>query len=231
MAALVSLSEADAPRFRRLNAHTRVIYNASSLHAEAPAAVAEARVLAVGRHVAQKGFDLLLPAWRMVLGGLPAERCAAARLSIVGDGPLSAPLQAQAAALGVQASVDWLPPTPHIEALYRSSAVFVLPSRYEGMPLVLLEAQALGVPVVAFDCPTGPAEIVSADSGIVVPAQSVEALAQALLSLLTQPELRAAMGRAAIERSQALFSPARHLNDWTALLRDVARQRRQAEST
>jgi len=220
VAAVVSLSEADAPRFRALNACTRVIYNASSLWAEVPAAAAEPVVLAVGRHVAQKGFDLLLPAWRRVCDGLPA-----ARLRIVGNGPLQAELQAQARALGVADSVEWLPPTLQIGAQFRAAAVFVLPSRYEGMPLALLEAQALGVPAVAFDCPTGPREIVSADTGIVVPPGDVNALAAALLRLLNDAPQRARMGHAAIARSRALFSPQQHLDGWAALLREVAAQR------
>jgi glycosyltransferase involved in cell wall biosynthesis len=218
VAAVVSLSEADAPRFRALNARTRVIYNASSLQAEVSAAPAQSLVLAVGRHAAQKGFDLLLLAWRRVLDALPA-----ARLRIVGDGPLQAELHAQARALGVEGSVEWLPSTPQIEAHYRAAAIFVLPSRHEGMPLALLEAQALGVAAVAFDCPTGPREIVNADTGIVVPPGDVNALAAALLRLLNDAPLRERMGRAAIARSRAVFSPQQHLDGWTALLREVAK--------
>ncbi len=229
VAALVSLTEADAPRFKALNAATRVIPNASSLWAEAPALPAGPQVLAVGRHVAQKGFDLLLLAWAQVLQQQPQ-----ARLRIVGDGPLTAVLQAQAAALGVQHSVEWAAPTPHMQAQYRSAAVFVLPSRYEGMPLALLEAQALGVPAVAFDCPTGPRDILGGDgaSGLLVPAENVPVLAQALLTLLTQPDLRARMAHAAIDRSRQRFSPQRHFDGWTALLCDVGRsavQRRTAQ--
>lgn len=224
VAAVVSLTDADAARFAAINPRTEVIRNASSLHADAPAGVAAAQVLAIGRHVAQKGLDLLLQAWVNVQAARPE-----ARLAIVGDGPLTAALQARAAALGVAASVQWQAPTPAVEALYRQAAVFVLPSRYEGMPLVLLEAQALGVPAVAFDCPTGPAEIVGADSGMVVPAGNTAALADAVLRLLDDPPLRACMGRAAIARSRTLFSPEAHFGRWSALLRRVALQGAQAQ--
>ncbi|MBX3622295.1 MAG: glycosyltransferase family 4 protein [Rhizobacter sp.] len=215
--AVVSLTEADAPRFRGLNAHTQVIYNAASLRADEPALPPQPVVLAVGRHVAQKGFDLLLQAWARVAEAVPE-----ARLRIVGDGPLRAEHERLAASLGVAASVDWLGPTPQIEALYREAAVFVLPSRYEGMPLALLEAQALGVPAVAFDCPTGPAEILAPDTGRLVPAGDVAALAAALVELLSSPELRARMGRAAIARSRAMFAPREHERRWAALVREVA---------
>lgn len=218
VAAVVSLTEADAARFRALNANTQVIYNASSLWADTPASATGATVLAVGRCVAQKGFDLLLAAWQTV-----AMRVPDARLRIVGDGPLQASLKQQAAQLGITDRIDWVAPTEHIERHYRKAAVFVLPSRYEGMPLVLLEAQALGVPAVAFDCPTGPREIIETGvTGLVVPALDVSALADALQVLLTQPALRQRMAKAAIERSRARFTPQAHFDRWTALIRDVA---------
>lgn len=216
VAAVVSLTQADAPRFRALNPRTEVIYNCSALQAAAPSLPAQPVVLAVGRHVAQKGFDLLLRAWVDVARQLPE-----ARLRIVGDGPLRAEHEALAAQLGVAASIEWLAPTPQIERLYREAAVFVLASRYEGMPLALLEAQALGVPAVAFDCPTGPAEILSPETGRLVPAGDITALASALVELLSSASLRADMGHAAIARSRAIFSPQEHERRWTALLREV----------
>jgi len=140
----------------------------------------------------------------------------------VGDGPLRDEAQALAARLGVADSVDWVAPTPQIEREYRDAAVFVLSSRYEGMPLALLEAQALGVPSVAFDCPTGPAEILAEDTGVLVPAFDTAALSQALIRLLCDPSLRARMAHAAIARSRRHFSPQRQAERWTALVRRVA---------
>jgi glycosyltransferase involved in cell wall biosynthesis len=216
-AALVSLTQADAPRFRALNPRTRVIYNASTLRAQGPVPARSPLVLALGRHVRQKGFDLLLQAWKQVVVTLPQ-----ARLRVLGDGPLLAETQAQARALGVDASVEWLPPTTDVAAHYREAAVFVLPSRYEGMPLALLEAQAMGVPSVAFDCPTGPAEILTPTTGCLVPAGDVAGLAAAIVELLRSDGLRQRMGQAAIVRSNELFDPARHAQAWTALVREVA---------
>ena len=90
------------------------------------------------------------------------------------------------------------------------------------MPLALLEAQALGVPAVAFDCPTGPAEILTSQTGRLVPPGDAPAMAEALVELLASPELRAQMGRAAIARSREVFSQQEHEARWTALVRDVA---------
>jgi glycosyltransferase involved in cell wall biosynthesis len=240
VAALVSLSLADLPRFKALHPNSRVIYNASSLQVDAAALPATPNaqnvsnasnasnssssplVLAVGRHAAQKGFDLLLLAWRRVLDQLPQTQRRQARLRIVGDGPLEAQLRELATTLNLDDSVEWLAPTPQIAAQYRAASIFVLSSRYEGMPLVLLEAQAMGLPCVAFDCPTGPREIITPDTGVVVPADDVAALAQAVVGLLAQPELRARMGRAALARSRSHFSAERHVADWAGLLRQVA---------
>jgi len=218
VAALVSLTEADAPRFRALNPRTHVIHNASTLHADTPALPAEPRVVAVGRFVAQKGFDLLLQAWRDVQRARPD-----ARLRIVGDGPLRDAARADARVHGLDASVAFVDPTPAIERELRDAALFVLPSRYEGMPLVLLEAQALGVPAVAFDCPTGPAEILGdGEGGLLVPPGDVPALAAALLRLLGDAALRERMAGAAIRRSRQQFSPAEHFRRWSELVREVA---------
>jgi len=225
VAAVVSLTEADRPRFAALNANTRVIANASALSATAPATPQAMRVLAIGRHQAQKGFDLLLRAWVAVVAALPS-----ARLRIVGEGPLGAELARLATELGVAASVDWTAPTPAIEALYREAAVFVLSSRYEGMPLALLEAQALGVPAVAFDCPTGPREILADDTGIVVAAGDVAALAAAIVALLGDEPRRAGMAAAAIARSQASFGLRRHVERWAALIDEVALRARAPEA-
>jgi glycosyltransferase involved in cell wall biosynthesis len=96
------------------------------------------------------------------------------------------------------------------------------------MPLALLEAQALGLPAVAFDCPTGPAEIIGEGSGIVVADFDVDALARAIVALLSDPVRRRAMGAVGIERSRRLFSPAQHVDRWTALLERVAARARVA---
>ena len=215
--AVVSLTEADRPKFAALNPNTQVILNTSSLHAGSPALPEVPHVLAVGRLQLQKGFDLLLQAWQSVQRQMPE-----ARLRIVGAGPLGAQLTALATSLGIAASVEFIAPTDQIEALYREAAVFVLSSRYEGMPLALLEAQALGVPAVAFDCPTGPREILNEATGVLVPSGDVPALAQAMLRLLRDPALRARMGAAGIARDREIFSRARQVGAWAALIDEVA---------
>jgi glycosyltransferase involved in cell wall biosynthesis len=222
LGAVVSLTQADAQKFRALNPRTRVILNASSLRADEPALTDQDLVVAVGRHVAQKGFDLLVAAWAIVAKALPQ-----ARLRVLGDGPLRAHNERAAQLLGVGGQIEWLDATAQIEHHYREASVFVLSSRYEGMPLALLEAQALGVPAVAFDCPTGPGEVITERTGRLVPAGDLAALAAALVELLSSRALRERMAFAAIERSGEMFSPREHRQRWTALVREVAARRPQ----
>ncbi|MDH0026907.1 glycosyltransferase family 4 protein [Aeromonas caviae] len=111
--------------------------------------------LAVGRLTYQKGFDLLLQAWRQVVNVHPDWR-----LRIVGDGEDKKMLEQLRHDLNIEASTEILPKTNNIVTHYQEAAFFVMSSRFEGLPLVLIEAQAYGLPIISFDCETGPAEIV-----------------------------------------------------------------------
>jgi glycosyltransferase involved in cell wall biosynthesis len=228
VATVVSLTRADQARFTDINPRTEVIYNASALprpygRSRTGSIDDRPRVIAVGRHVRQKGLDLLLRAWVPVAAALPQ-----ARLRIVGDGPLRDALREQARQAGISRSVEWFERIDDMLPQYRGADVFVLPSRYEGMPLALLEAQAVGLPSVAFDCPTGPAEIIDVDSGVLVPAGDVAALSRALIALLQDPAGRHRMGRAARRRSRQLFSRGSHLQHWQDLIERVGSARHRA---
>lgn len=111
--------------------------------------------LAVGRLTSQKGFDLLLQAWSQVAPLYPDWR-----LRIVGDGEDKAMLEQLRRKLSIEASTELVPKTDNIAAHYQEAAFFVMSSRFEGLPLVLIEAQAYGLPIVSFNCDTGPAEII-----------------------------------------------------------------------
>ncbi len=153
-------------------------------------------VLGVGRLAPQKGFATLLAAaarWR----DLTPEPV----VVIVGDGPLETQLKSQAAALGL--SVRFAGPRPDVPALLASAAVFVLPSAWEGQPLVLQEALRAGVPVVATRA-GGTPEITGEDAALLVPPGDPERLAAAVRSVLADPALAARLRRAAGERGRRL---------------------------
>lgn len=128
--------------------------------------------LAVGRLTYQKGFDLLLQAWAQVAPLHPDWR-----LRIVGDGEDKAMLEQLRRDLNIEVSTELVPKTTNIAAHYQQAAFFVMSSRFEGLPLVLIEAQAYGLPIVSFDCDTGPAEIIKhGETGLLCEAGNVSAL-------------------------------------------------------
>lgn len=160
-------------------------------------------VLAMGRLTHQKGFDLLLDAVaRVRASGVPA------RLTIVGVGELEAELRGKAAALGLADVVTFAGFQEHPERYFAHADVFVLSSRYEGMPNVVLEALACGLPIVAFDCPHGVSEIVrDGVNGRLLPAEDVGALATALGDVLRDPDAIRRMRAAAPESIHAFTAP------------------------
>ena len=136
-------------------------------------------VLGVGRLVPEKGFDLLIRAF----SALPDR---AARLAIVGDGPERARLAALAARMGVTDRVELVGYVADVRAWMERARVFVLPSRHEGYPAVVIEALAAGRAVIATDC-TPAVELVVASGGRVVPIDDPAALTDALAAVLAAP--------------------------------------------
>ena len=167
------------------------------------AAPGDRRVVAAGRLTRQKGFDLLLEAWATVTAAHPDWT-----LTIYGEGRLRRELTEQRDVLGLSTVVDLPGLTSRLDAELGASSMFVLSSRFEGLPMVLLEAMSCGLPAVAFDCPTGPGEVIDDGlNGRLVPAEDVGALAAALIALIGDPDRRRAMGAAAYRTSGEFFMP------------------------
>jgi glycosyltransferase involved in cell wall biosynthesis len=198
--ALVVLTEGDRADYRELsglrveripNPTPQVGGGASTL--EAPVLVA------AGRLTRQKGFDLLIAAFAPV-----ARRHPGWTLRIYGGGPERAALQALIEAEGLQDRVELMGPTRRLGQALAEASVFVLSSRFEGFGLVILEAMSVGLPVVSFDCPRGPGEIItSGRDGTLVPLEDVAALSEAIDELVSDPWRRRAYGAAALETAAA----------------------------
>jgi len=179
------------------------------------------RLLSVGRAVEKKGFDDLL----MALGVLPF--LVNWRWTHIGGGTLLPDLQAQAAALGVADRIEWAGARNQREviAAYRDADLFVLPCKVaadgdrDGLPNVLMEAQSQGLACLSTTTSGVPELIVDGETGVLVPPEAPDVLAQALLSLLTQPALRARFGTAGNARVKAEFDHAAGLDRLAARLR------------
>lgn len=186
----------------RLQSRVRVIGNPVTLPevASREPGAGPVRLIAVGRLVPQKGFDVLLDALRSLSEEMPS---ASWTLTVVGEGPGRRPLQAQAAALGLDDRVEWVGRVADPSVLVRNADVFVLPSRFEGWPNALAEAMAMGRAVVASDCRSGPREMVEdGASGLLVPPEDPTALSGALGRVLTDAALRERLGLAAREAAR-----------------------------
>ena len=153
-------------------------------------------VLAAGRLAAQKGFGTLLEAAAMWRDLRPEPL-----LVIAGEGPLEAALKSQAASLGLDTRFPGH--RDDIPALLAAAAVFVLPSTWEGQPLILQEALRAGVPIVATRAGGTPL-LTGEDAALLVPAGDPRQLADSVRSVLTDPALAARLRKAAVDRGNAL---------------------------
>jgi glycosyltransferase involved in cell wall biosynthesis len=170
-------------------------------------------MLGVGRLSEEKGFDLLIHAFARVAGRHPAWH-----VRIIGDGPRRADLGRLAGGLGIADRVLFEGLRADVARWLSGSDLFVLPSRFEGFPNALCEAMAAGLPVVAFDCPSGPREIVRHDvDGLLVAPEDIGALAAALDRLMASADTRRRLGERAREVA-ARFAPPRIMSLWEQAL-------------
>ena len=139
-----------------------------------------------------KGHDVLLEAAATVLRRFPR-----ARFQLVGDGPMRPALQQRAAALGLGDRVEFLGHRDDVADLLRASDAFAFPSLMEAFPNAVMEAMALGLPVVATNVGGIPELIADRRNGVLVSAGDAPALAHGVLELLEHPEVAVALGRTA----------------------------------
>jgi len=179
---------------------------------------AEARIVGtIGRLSAQKNHRVLLEA---------AERVPDAHFGIIGDGPERRSLFALRDRLGLGERVHLLGTRPNGARLVAAFDVFALPSRYEGLPLALLEAMGAGLPVVASDLPETREVIRPDQDGLLVPCGSASHLSEAVRHLLDSPEAAASMGKSGRERVRTEFSEQRMQEQTISVYREVLGERR-----
>lgn len=173
-------------------------------------------VIAMGRLVFQKGFDLLLDAFARI-AGLHRDWS----LTIIGKGPLRLELEEQSKTLGVGTRVHFAGELTDPFPILRAADLFVFSSRFEGFGMALAEAMACGLPVVSFDCPEGPRDIIrDGIDGILVPPGDAVALGDAMHRLMSDSQQRAALAARALEVTER-FSRERILSLWQGLFSEL----------
>ena len=189
----VVLTEEDKASWTELS-NVEVIPDPLAFDIDQVSPLTNKRVIAVGRYVYQKGFDLLLQAWKMIEQQHPDWE-----LVIYGMGDRT-PYEQIITELQIDRTRCHLNgSTSDIKAEYLNSSLFVFSSRFEGFGMVLIEAMACGLPVVSFDCPCGPKDIVRHnEDGLLVPSGNTNLLADALDQVMTDGLLLHKMAATAI---------------------------------
>jgi glycosyltransferase involved in cell wall biosynthesis len=209
-------------RYRAPREQIRLIYNAIDTRRFRPSpahdTIVGGTILSVGRLVEQKDHSLFLIAAARLASEMPAVR-----FMIVGDGPLRPQLETQAQQLGIKERVCFAGECPDVQNVMQGARLFWLTSRWEGMPNVVLEAMASGLPVIATDV-GGTRELIRPGiDGFVVAVGDPHPFVHHSRALLAQPEMRQQFAVAARARAEE-FSTARMVSAWSELYADVVKR-------
>jgi len=215
---IVTLTQPDADAYMRLFGARRAmcIYNPITIECAEPSPLSQKICLAIGRFSPQKNFVHLIQAWAQT-----TAKNKGWRLRIVGAGEQKKLLEQTIAQCAVGNSVELLDRQKDVLALYRSASLYAMSSHHEGLPLVLIEAMAMGLPIVSYDCPTGPADIIThQQTGLLVPYLNIQALASSLDELMLNPQKLQAYAQESLKQV-GKFSTTSVLNQWNRVFKSL----------
>ncbi len=211
---VVSLTHAAAEYSPKYAWKSVVISNFTRLRAETLSKDYSAKhCICVGRMVYEKNYPRMLSVWKDVVRKHPDWV-----LDIYGDGMLRGEVETMIQTLKLQENVVLHGETDNVAEAYCRGSIYLMTSRSEGFPLVLIEAMGCGLPVVAFDCKDGPRDVVEDGvTGRLIPYEEDATMVQALGELMDSIEIREKMGQAAYAAS-AKWSPDNIMPQWVTLL-------------
>ena len=190
--ALVLLTQEDARSWEGTT-KTYVIPNPTPFYPKESSSCESHKAICVGRLNEQKGYEYLIEAWAIV-----SKRHPDWILNVYGSGEIKEKLQSQIDERGITETLVMNEPTPQILEKYLESSLYIMSSRFEGFPMVLLEAMSCGLPCVSFDCPNGIKDMVKdGKNGFLVDYLNVSMLAEKTCLLIENAELRKEMGKLA----------------------------------
>ena len=179
------------------------------------------QIVTMGRLAHQKGHDLLIKSFAKIANEYPDWQ-----LVIIGEGEKCADLEQIIQDNNLGDSIQLVGRIENPFPILQQAKVFVLPSRWEGFPNALLEAMACGVPVISFDCPSGPSDIIRHEvDGLLVPPEDIEALAAAMQRLMDNEDERQKFGERALEVTER-FSIEKIMAQWEALFHQVIQNKK-----
>lgn len=171
-------------------------------------------VISVGRLTYQKGFDMLLYAWEIVHQNNPELI-----LYLIGDGEDKQKLKELSQQLQIDKSIIFISQNNEINKYYQKAGLYVMSSRFEGLPLVLIEAKRMGLPCISFDCPNGPNEIIRKDiDGYLIEQANISALAHQIIKIFNDRKQLCHLGKEAALDAEKRFSENAIINQWITLL-------------
>ncbi|MGQ7946794.1 glycosyltransferase [Flavobacterium sp. WC2509] len=173
--------------------------------------------IAIGRHSYEKGLDRLFPIWKKISSQNPEWK-----LKIYGGFTEETfLLKEEIEKLQLQDKIDLLLPVKNIEKIYKEASIFLMTSRFEGFGIVLLEAMSLGLPVIAYDCPIGPGNIIENDvDGLLIPDNNEKLYMEELNVLLQNKIMQKQLGANAVNKA-SIFSKDKIMLLWEELFKDV----------
>lgn len=193
---LIVLTDRDKAKFLNNGVkNVAVIPNGLSFFPSKKAELNNKVALAIGRLTYQKGFDILINVW-----GLVAEKHPDWKLCIYGEGPMRNELSNLISKYSLQEQIYLMGNVNNISEVILDSSLMIMTSRYEGFPMILLEAMSCGVPVISFDYDSGPNEIISNyDDGFIIKNNDVEDMVNKICYIIDNSNVRKKMGEQARE--------------------------------
>mgnify|MGYP001179326404 FL=1 len=216
----VVLTKADKNDWRKVTPEVEQIYNPLPFVSDEVSHLDEKRCIAAGRLESQKNFKDLITAWKTVDARHPDWK-----LSVYGDGSQKESLQDQIDSMGLKGKVTLKGRTNDVRKELLGSSCLVMSSRFEGFPMILLEALATGLPIVSYDCPKGPSEIVTIGAnGYLAKVGDTGTLAQGICSVIANEELRKRFGAESKRRSEN-FTLEKTMEKWDALFKSALKRK------
>lgn len=213
---LVVLTKADMSDWQKTNKNVMQIYNPNVLKNLKTGNCTNKKVIAAGRLDVEKGFDILIDIWKNIAAKNPDWT-----LEIWGDGALRENLTKQIADNGLNNNVFLKGRTGEIQNKYIESSFYVMTSRYEGFPMVLIEAMSCGLPCISFDCRWGPGEIIEDNkNGFLVPVGNMKEMAERINTLIDSEQLRQKMSEQA-KLTAEKFNLHKIMNQWDNLFKSI----------